>query len=97
MTYNKENKEVNIIDPNPNNSYKTKKKFTGSYTEVNPKLLLNLFILYPNFTRGIPYVSKRWEERKVLIAEELAKSRYDIVSLQEVWFKYVFGKIDGKL
>ena len=23
--------------PNPNNSYKTKKKFTGSYTEVNPK------------------------------------------------------------
>ena len=33
---NKENKEVNIIDPNPNNSYKTKKKFAGSYTEVNP-------------------------------------------------------------
>ena len=30
------NKEVNIIDPNPNNSYKTKKNFTGSYTEVNP-------------------------------------------------------------
>ena len=25
-----------MIDPNPNNSYKTKKKFTGSYTEVNP-------------------------------------------------------------
>ena len=25
--------------PNPNNSYKTKKKFTGSYTEVNPKIL----------------------------------------------------------
>ena len=39
MTQNKENKEVNIIDPNPNSSYKTKKKFTGlrSYTEVNPK------------------------------------------------------------
>ena len=33
---NKENKEVNTIDPNPNNSYKTKKKFTGSYTEGNP-------------------------------------------------------------
>ena len=31
-----EYKEVNIIDPNPNNSYKTKKNFTGSYTEVNP-------------------------------------------------------------
>ena len=25
------------MDPNPNNSYKTKKKFTGAYTEVNPK------------------------------------------------------------
>ena len=24
--------------PNPNNSYKTKKKFTGSYTEVNPEI-----------------------------------------------------------
>ena len=24
--------------PNPNNSYKTKKKFTGFYTKVNPKL-----------------------------------------------------------
>ena len=24
--------------PNPNNSYKTKKKFTGSYTKVNPVL-----------------------------------------------------------
>ena len=33
---NKQNKEVNIIDPNPNNSYKTKKNFTGFYTEVNP-------------------------------------------------------------
>ena len=32
----KKNKEVNITDPNPYNSYKTKKKFTGSYTEVNP-------------------------------------------------------------
>ena len=29
-------KEVSIIDPNPNNSYKTKKNFTGFYTEVNP-------------------------------------------------------------
>ena len=35
----KQNKEVNIIDPNPNDSYKTKKKFTGSYTEVNPEFL----------------------------------------------------------
>ena len=25
-----------MIYPNPNNSYKTKKNFTGSYTEVNP-------------------------------------------------------------
>lgn len=54
--------------------------------------------MYPKFTRGIPYVSKMWEERKVLIAEELAKGRYDIVSLQEVWCKYIlFGKIDGRL
>ena len=30
------NKKVNIIDSNPNNSYKTKKNFTGFYTEVNP-------------------------------------------------------------
>ena len=36
MTSNKENKEVGIIDPNPNSSYKTKKNFTGFYTEVNP-------------------------------------------------------------
>ena len=32
------NKEVNIIDPNPNNSYITKKKFTDSYTELSPKI-----------------------------------------------------------
>ena len=37
VTWNKENEEVNIIDPNPNNSSKTKKNFTGSYAEVNPK------------------------------------------------------------
>ena len=30
----KENKEVNIIDANPYNSYKTKKNFTGFYTVV---------------------------------------------------------------
>ena len=36
------NKEVNIIDPNPNNSYKTKKKFIGSYTEVDPDSTLTL-------------------------------------------------------
>ena len=35
----KENKEVNIIDPNTNISYKTKNKFTGSYTEVNPEFV----------------------------------------------------------
>ena len=40
-----------------------------------------------------------WAERKVLIAEELAKGRYDIVSLQEVWVKYICGtgKIDDRL
>ena len=38
VALNKENKEVNIIDPNPNNSYKTKEKFTGSYTEENLKI-----------------------------------------------------------
>ena len=32
----KENKEVNIIDPNPNNSYKTKENFMGFYTKVIP-------------------------------------------------------------
>lgn len=51
--------------------------------------LLTLFVsLFPVFhvnSRGIPYVSKMWEERKILIAEELAKGHYDIVSLQEVW------------
>ena len=36
--------------PNPNNSYKTKKKFTGSYTEVNP-------ILYSLFTFLLPQLS----------------------------------------
>ena len=37
---NKENKEVNIIDPNSNNSYKTKKTFTGFHTEVNSVFLI---------------------------------------------------------
>ena len=36
------NKEVNIIDPNPNNNYKTKKNFTSFYIEVNPLLFSNL-------------------------------------------------------
>ena len=36
VTQNKENKEVKIIDPNPNNNSKTKKNYTGFYTEVNP-------------------------------------------------------------
>ena len=35
---NRENKEVNIIDLNPKNSYKTKKNGIGLiYTEVNPE------------------------------------------------------------
>ncbi|XP_058953535.2 putative neutral sphingomyelinase [Pocillopora verrucosa] len=34
---------------------------------------------------GIPHVSKMWEERKVLIAEELAKGHHDVVTLQEIW------------
>ena len=42
--------QSNIIDPNPNNSYKAKKKFTGSYTAVNPRrgrrLLKNVFPFY---------------------------------------------------
>ena len=28
----------NIINPNPNNSYKAKKNFTGFYIEVNSKI-----------------------------------------------------------
>lgn len=36
VTENRENKEVKIIDPNPNNSYRTKKNFTAFYAEVNP-------------------------------------------------------------
>ena len=45
-------KEVNIIDPNPNNSYKTKKKFTCSYTEVNPKNdIKHLVFDFPNHGR----------------------------------------------
>lgn len=47
------------------------------------------------------YVSKKWPERKVLIAEELAKSRYDIVSLQEIWsrgdFEFISQKIEDVL
>ena len=39
---NKENKEVNILDHNPNNSYETKKIFTGLYTEVNSNVTLSL-------------------------------------------------------
>ena len=33
--YNKESKGVKIIESNPYNYYKTKKNFTGFYTEVN--------------------------------------------------------------
>ena len=33
----KKKKEFNIMNPNPNNSHKTKKNFIGYYTEVNPK------------------------------------------------------------
>ena len=36
----KENKEVKIIYPNPNNNCKTKKNCTGFYTEVNPKKVI---------------------------------------------------------
>lgn len=46
-------------------------------------------------------MSKKWPERKVLIAEELAKSRYDIVSLQEIWsrgdFEFISQKIEDVL
>jgi len=42
-----------------------------------------------------------WAERKVLIAEELAKGRYDIVSLQEIWsrgdFEFISQKIEDVL
>ena len=34
-TFRKQRSQHN--SPNPNNSYKTNKNFTGSYTEVNPK------------------------------------------------------------
>ena len=34
----REYKEVNIKDPNPDNSYMTKRHFTGFCTEVNPKV-----------------------------------------------------------
>ena len=40
------NKEVNTIDPKPNNSYKTKKNLTGFYTEVNPKIGLAALIKF---------------------------------------------------
>ena len=40
VTYNKENKEVITIDPiNSNYTNKTKKNFTGFYTEVKPQIL----------------------------------------------------------
>ena len=41
---NKKHKEVKIIDPNPNNNYKTKKNFKGSYSEVNPYGSLTLIV-----------------------------------------------------
>ena len=34
--YNKEYKEITIINPTHNKGYKTKKSFTGFYTEINP-------------------------------------------------------------
>jgi len=42
VTYNNENKEVKIIDPNPNNSCKAKKNFTG-FTEKNQEYC-NLYL-----------------------------------------------------
>ena len=50
MTQNKENKEVNIIDPNANNSYKTKKNFTGFYTEVSPAFFSKLTLEKKKYT-----------------------------------------------
>lgn len=38
--WHQQNKKVNIMDPNPSNSYKTKKTFTGFYTEVNSKKVI---------------------------------------------------------
>ena len=38
VTQHKENKEVNMIDPNRNNSYKTKKNFTDFPNDVNSNL-----------------------------------------------------------
>lgn len=42
-------------------------------------------------------MSKLWGERKLLIAEELAKGYYDIVSLQEIWSRSDFELISEKV
>ena len=49
--------------PNPNNSYKTKKKFTGSYTEVNPifcKMFIVSFILVPRGRAPFGQYQESW-------------------------------------
>ena len=58
-------KGANIIDSNLNKSYKTKKIFTGFYTEVNPLFVTSLspfslavFTLAPDLSFGILTVAR---------------------------------------
>ena len=62
-----------MIEPNLNNSYKTKKNFTGSYTEVNP-----YFFFYYKITPGLvtsrPSL-RRQQASEVLLDKACSKSR----------------------
>ena len=50
---NKENKEANRIEPRKTKRRETKKKFTGSYTEVNLINVMNTMPWGPHFDHGL--------------------------------------------
>ena len=66
MTQNKEYKEVNLIDSNLNDSYKTKKNFTGFYTEINPSaILFNNFLVNSFFNKHHLRISRLLSNQKL--------------------------------
>ena len=88
--------------PNPNNSYKTKKKFTGSYTEVNPifcKMFIVSFILIP---RGYAPFGQYQESRpldkssEILVLNGFVNNRLGPEPIRFVRLDSEYAESDGK-
>ena len=63
--------------------------------------VVSAIIISHNNPRGLKYVAKDRKERIAAIANELAKSNYDIVTLQELWvfadYEHVRASISNRL